>query len=41
MPPEPTTRVKSHRRSVYQCVKTFMICAMANATNAATKGLHT
>lgn len=40
MPPEPTMREMSHRRSLYQYVKTFNTWAMAKATKAATKGLQ-
>lgn len=40
MPPDPTTRVKSHLRSLYQKVKTLSSWAMANATKAAMKGLQ-
>lgn len=40
IPPEPTTLVTSHRRSVYQYVSTLRLCASRKAKNAATKGLH-
>jgi hypothetical protein len=40
MPPDPTMREISHRRSLYQNVNTFSTCAITNATKAAMKGLQ-
>lgn len=40
MPPEPAMRVKSHRRSLYQKVKTFRNCARKKARKAAMSGLR-
>ncbi len=40
MPPEPMRRVKSHLRSLYQYVKSLSVCAITNASTAATHGLH-
>ena len=40
MPPEPMSRVKSHLRSLYQYVKSLSVCAITNASTAATHGLH-
>ena len=40
MPPEPMSRVKSHLRSLYQYVKSLSVCAMTNASTAATHGLQ-
>ena len=41
MPPEPMRRVKSHLLSLYQYVKSFSVCAITNASTAATHGLRT
>lgn len=40
MPPEPMSRVKSHLRSLYQYVKSLSVCAITNASTAATHGLY-
>ena len=40
MPPDPTTRVISHLRSVYQYVNILSSCAIANEQKAAMNGLQ-
>ena len=41
IPPDPISRVQSQRRSLYQNVKAFRVCAIKNAITAATNGLRT
>lgn len=41
IPPDPISRVQSQRRSLYQNVKAFRVCAIRNAITAATNGLRT
>ncbi len=40
IPPDPIRRVQSQRRSLYQNVKAFSVCAITNAITAAMNGLR-
>jgi len=40
IPPDPISRVQSQRRSLYQKVKAFNVCAITNAITAAMNGLR-
>ena len=40
MPPDPMSLVKSHLRSLYQYVNSLSVCAITNASTAATQGLR-